>query len=180
MPQQVALICTTERIDGYTDTVANTDLYAVNISTALMTSGTMDIAGVEDLLRPWQWKSLKGGPFEVAVFLQTDPNDITKGSSATGICVAPPPLSAAAQKALADSLTAQLEAAFKLDPNLIAFDNADPGHLPASPDPTIQPWPHLLAHASTFPAPVPQSLNLVLFFRIPTVAANVVAVYAAP
>ena len=40
MTQQVALICTTERIDGYTDNVAKTELYAANISTALMTSGT--------------------------------------------------------------------------------------------------------------------------------------------
>lgn len=180
MPQKVALICTTQRIDGYADTATHTELYAVNISTALMTSDTMTLNGVEDLLRPWNWTPVGSPPLKLTVWLQTNPNDITKGNGIAVTSIAPPPLTDAAKEALTISLTAQLEGAAALSNDLIIFDNTNPGNLPTSSNTAIQPWPHLLAHASTFPAPIPQALNLVLFFRIPTVAANVQMVYVAP
>lgn len=178
MPQKIALICTTERIDGYADTA--TELYAVNISTALMTSDTMALNGVEDLLRPWNWMPVGGPNFKLTVWLQTDPKDVAKGNGITVTSIAPPPLTDAAKQSLTASLTAQLEGAAALSNDLITFDNTDPGNLPTSSNTAFQPWPHLLAHASTFPMPIPQALNLVLFFRIPTLAANVQMVYAAP
>ena len=181
MPKQVALICTTERIDGYADPHAGTELYAVNISTALVQPTDQTLTDVEDLLRPWTWTALGGGPFQITVWLQTDAADITQGQSITVPCLPPPSLeTVAALKALTDSLTAQLEGAAKQGSTFIAFDNANPGNLPTIPGSLFQPWPHLLAHASTFPTPVPQALNLVIFFRVPTLAANVQMVYAAP
>jgi hypothetical protein len=180
MPQKVALICTIQRIDGYADTATNSELYAINISTALMTSDTMALNGVEDLLRPWNWTPVGGPTFKLTVWLQIDPKDITKGNGITVTSITPPPLADAAKETLTASLTAQLEGAAALSNDLITFDNANPGNLPTSSNTAMQPWPHLLGHASTFPAPVPQALNLVLFFRIPTVAANIQMVYAAP
>jgi hypothetical protein len=181
MPKQVALICTTERIDGYADAKAGTELYAVNISTALVQPVDQTLTGVEDLLRPWTWTALGGGPFQFTVWLQTDPADITKGTPVVGTAVPPPALETdAALKSLTDSLTAQLEGAANQSATLIAFDNANPGNLTSIPGSPFQPWPHLLAHASTFPTPVPQALNLVIFFRVPTLAANVQRLYAAP
>jgi hypothetical protein len=181
MPKQVALICTTERIDGYADPHAGTELYAVNISTALVQPTDPTLTGVEDLLRPWTWTPVGGGPFQLTVWLQTDPADITIGHSITIPCLPPPSLeTGAALKALTDSLTAQLEGAANQSTTLIAFDNTNPGNLPSIAGSPFQPWPHLLAHASTYPTPVPQALNLVIFFRVPTLATNVQMVYAAP
>jgi hypothetical protein len=183
MPQQVALICTTERIDGYTDAGTGTDLFAINISTALVAPVLNGLTAVQDLLQPWNWKPAgAAGLLQVTVWSQTDPAEITTGSGATVSCVPSPTLGPGAAKALTDSLSAQLTSAVALDPALLTFDNLNPGTqtLTAAKPSLQQPWPHLLAHASTYPAPVPQALNLVLFFRIPTPARNVVKLYAAP
>jgi len=201
MPKQVALICTIEKIPGYADSTS--DLYALNVSTGLqpLAAGeTFDpaLTGVVDLLQPWKWTAPgAGGSFAVDVWCQTDPSDITKGKHVSGTCLAPPALLNAPQpidgsapvpnprEAAAASLLAELQgaAAAIATGDLVIFDNADPGKLNSSVKDASgrvrQHWPHLLSHASTFPPPVPQALNLVMFFRLPT-DATVRKIYVAP
>ena len=200
MPK-VALICTVEKIPGYADSTS--DLYALNVSTGLqpLAAGeTFDpaLTGVVDLLQPWNWTEPgTSGSFAVDVWCQTDPSDITKGKRVSSTCLAPPALLNAPQPtdgsaplpnprhAVAASLLAELQgaAAAIATGDLVIFNNDDPGKLNSSVKDASgrvrQHWPHLLSHASTFPPPVPQALNLVMFFRLPT-DATVRKIYVAP
>jgi hypothetical protein len=84
----------------------------------------------------------------------------------------------------AAELTQQL-AATSNPANLLLWDPSDPGAGSGSQEnaqgQVIQPWPQLLSHASTYPAPLPHLLNLVVFFTVDATMLNTNDIlYAAP
>jgi hypothetical protein len=189
--EEIAIICNLEELTDYQ--TAQTRTFAANLSVGLTGTAKPGSAVATTLLQPWLW-TVTG----MRLFFQTnaaDPTDVSaahsKSEAATLLAVPPLSSDAAQAAALAKALQARLslEYAATLAASVVAnplfqWQPAAPGSI-ANPQPSgskiQQPWPHVLAHAATFPAPLPHALNLVLFFQVPTAdLVGVVRVQAAP
>src|SRR5260221_3567516 len=133
--------------------------FSVNLSAALV-DGTDQITP-EDVAKflklwAWDWSSL--------AILGIDDKDKTVIFDPDSITLlldqAPAPIDA-----LKDALTLEIGRTIAIDPTLRAFRT----HAPLEEktiDEKTRNWKSFLAHVSTFPAPLPQSLKLCAFFRV--------------
>src|SRR5262249_48205062 len=95
-------------------------------------------------------------------------------------------LTARMQQELQNAIDLTTQSAATPNPvDLLLWDPSDPGASSASQEneqgQVIQPWPGLLSHPSTHPAPLPHLLTLVLFFSVaPTKLKTSDILFAAP
>ena len=171
MPDSIAIVCTVNELaDHATDT---TRLFAANISVGVTVDPTLPLAqSTQNLLSPWLWTL--NGPLQLYVQRGTVP---VPGVTAQAITPFPVNPTDPAYILLTTRMLQELQNAVDLTtqsattPNpvdLLLWNPSDPGASSASQGngqgQVIQPWPLLLSHASTYPAPLPHLLNLVLFF----------------
>ena len=169
MAEKINLICTVEELTDYTGA---TRTFAANISAGMSGNSAPATLLSKALLQPWLW-ALQS----VSLYCQTDLSNPALNKPVTATLMANPPLEPGALKALttrlANEFAATLAATSQSSP-LFNWDPTNPGGSTApvladSSDPQSKqqhPWPNVLAHASTFPAPVPHLLNLVVFFQV--------------
>jgi hypothetical protein len=161
MPNSIAIVCTIEELHDYMDTAAGTRMFALNISSAVNTTVTPPLSDTEsNLLSPWTWTlsgikiapqtgAAMGAVLDAALFSRDFMLTMKD-----------------ARQVLADRMAAILDSK-AVTPRLLLWDPLNPGGVPRSDDaPPEQTWPQIVGHASTYPAPLPHALNLVLFFTL--------------
>jgi hypothetical protein len=187
MAEKINFICTVEELKDYAGT---TRTFAVNISAGMSGDRSPATPLSQALLQPWLW-NLQG----VALYCQTDLTKPALHQPVNATLMLNPTLEAGALTALKTRLSTEFSAtlaAASAQSPLFNWEPTDPGGI-ASPvladagNPQSKqqhPWPNVLAHASTFPAPLPQALNLVVFFQVAasdlTGTVNVVNMLVAP
>ena len=182
MSDSIAIVCTVNELADHA--TCNARLFAANISAGATVGPTLPLSTVtQNLLSPWLWMlDMKAGPMQLYV-----QRGGTAGPAAEAQGLTPFPvtstdpaytlLTARMQLELqnAVSLTEQL-AASSNPANLLLWDPSDPGAGSGSQEnaggAVIQPWPQFLSHASTYPAPLPHLLNLVVFFKVDAATLN--------
>jgi hypothetical protein len=178
MPNPIAIICSLQELYDYatdaipatgtTPAVPATRMFALNISTAVDTTQSGALSADEiNLLSPWTWTitGVQLWPYSAT----------TNGPAIPGtFCTQPAPATSAAVANLTTRLATQLSAAT----TEVVWNPIDPG---AGHADGANSWPHMLAHASTYPAPLPYALNVVVFFTVPASAlASSTNFFAAP
>jgi hypothetical protein len=160
MPNPIAIICSIEELYDYANVIAaNTRMFALNISTGI--DGAAPTAPFDadlPLLCPWHW-NLSG----IQIFQQPAPAHPPRVDTTI--------YAQTIEEDPRKTLQARLESTFTgiaATPSLLFFDRQNPGGTPVGDTPPHQTWPQILAHASTYPAPLPHMLNLVVFFTIDT------------
>lgn len=176
MPDSIAIVCTVNELaDHATDT---TRLFAANISVGATVDPTLPLASsTQKLLSPWLWTlDMASGPLQLYVQRGSVPVPSVTAQAITPFPVNPTDpaymlLTARMQQELQNAIDLTTQLAGTANPvDLLLWDPSDPGANSASQEngqgQVIQPWPSLLSHASTYPAPLPHLLNLVFFFRV--------------
>jgi hypothetical protein len=205
MPNPIAIICSIEELYDYANVIAaNTRMFALNISTGIATNAPIPpFDGDLPLLCPWHWK-LSGirifqqpapahsTPIETTVYPQAISDAARQTLEArlelllTGIPAVPaiPPTPEAPGVPAIPGIPAIPKVPGLFDtPALLVFDPLDPGGVPPVGDaPPQQTWPEILAHASTYPAPLPHTLNLVVFLTVDATKLDpkTTSIFAAP
>ena len=161
MPNSIAIVCTIEELHDYMDTAAGTRMFALNISSAVNTTVTPPLSDTEiNLLSPWTW-TLSG--------IKIAPQTGAAMGTVLDAALLPRDFILAmkdARQVLANRMTAIINSK-AVTPSLLLWDPLNPGGVLRSGDaPPEQTWPQILGHASTYPAPLPHALNLVLFFTL--------------
>jgi hypothetical protein len=171
MNEEIAIICTLAELTDYGTQNDTVRVFAANFSVAEVDArNPSDLAKV--LLQPWQWTL----DATIPVCLMGASGQ--KVVSAT--ILKPPSMAPASTPDAFDTLRVGLNSLFAdvfahADPStaaLFAWSPTDPG-TQANPvkdsanGRIYQPWSHVLAHLSTYAAPLPQNLNLVVFFSVP-------------
>ncbi len=179
MPDSIAIVCTVNELaDHATDT---TRLFAANISVGVTVDPTLPLAqSTQNLLSPWLWTL--NGPLQLCVQRGTSPVPAVTAQAITPFPVNPADpaymlLTTRMQQELQNAVDLTTQLATTPNPvDLLLWNPSDPGASSASQEngqgQVIQPWPLLLSHASTYPAPLPHLLNLVLFFTVDATKLN--------
>ena len=163
MPDTIAIICTLDEIVPHSLGDPNNRHFTFNISVSL----TYDSAGspsVPDVFQPWNWKSVglrvlpskgaSGTKPDGTSFLDTKDTALPSGTT--------PPVVTAVSTALANRFSNTNPPGGQL-----YFRWADQPGVVGPPNPPDENWSRVLAHASTWPAPVPTTLNLSFQVIIP-------------
>src|SRR5882672_3530514 len=170
----VRIFCHVERLGPLYD--AGWVHFSLNLSAAFDT-GTNPVTAddVREYLMLWKWD------WSQLAILGIDDQNKTVVFAPSDVTLlldqAPPPLAS-----LDPALTSEMEDAILIDSTLKAFQS-DSAFEGKSVDEKTRNWKGFLAHVSTFPAPLPQSLKLCVFFRVSQKAidaAKVTEIVAAP
>jgi hypothetical protein len=187
MSEDIAIICTVAELPDYGAPNDTVRVFTANFSVA-MTGAAPPSPLAQVFLQPWLWK------LDPTITLYVQPLGNPKSGRPLTANILPVPDMVAAPNPVPPPNPPALPDAFKLlgnglsalftdtlahsDPQaapLFAWTPSSPGTPPAQPvrDPVThriyQPWTHVLAHASTYGAPLSQRLNLVVFFSMPKV-----------
>jgi len=166
MPDTIAIICTLDEIVPHSLGDPHNRHFTFNISVSL----TNDSAGsppVPDVFQPWKWKNVglrilpskgaSGTKPDGTSFLDTTDTALPHGTT--------PPVVTAVSTALSSRFTNANPPGGQL-----YFRWADQPGIVGPPNPPDENWSRVLAHASTWPAPVPTALNLSFHVIIPLTA----------
>jgi hypothetical protein len=165
MPTQIAIICTINELRPYSLAAAASNppvrYFSLNLSIAL--TGDAGGAPVDAIFQPWLWGSNN-------ITLNAYADNGATGSAPNGNAVTAtllPPSATTLATGSRDAIIARLNWTYThppADPNYFYWADK-PG---AQQDvPSGQNWSRLLAHASTYTAPIPHSLNLTFLFTVP-------------
>ena len=166
MPDTIAIICTLDEIVPHSLGDPKNRHFTFNISVSL----TNDSAGsppVPEVFQPWNWKSvgLRILPSKGASGTKPDGTSFLDTNDAGLPAGATPPVVIAVTTALTKRFTNANPPGGRL-----YFLWADQPGIVGPPNPPDENWSRVLAHASTFPAPVPTALNLSFHVIIPLTA----------
>jgi hypothetical protein len=173
MPDTIAIICTLDEIVPHSLGDANNRHFSLNISVSLTNDSTGNPPS-PDVFQPWKWTN---------VSLRILPSKGASGTTPDGTSF----LDAIAAPAVPAAISGRLQDRFA-DPNppggQLYFRWADqPGVAgPAGVTPPDENWSRVVAHASTWPAPVPSNLNLSFHVTIPrtSLTADITRLFIAP
>jgi hypothetical protein len=179
MPDSIAIVCTVNELADHA--TATTRLFAANISAGVTVNPALPLAqSTQNLLSPWLWTL--NGPLQLYVQRGTAPVAGVTAQAITPFPVNPTDpaymlLTARMKQELQNAVDLTTQLATTPNPvDLLLWNPSDPGASSASQEngqgQAIQPWPLLLSHASTYPAPLPHLLNLVLFFTLDATLLN--------
>jgi len=191
MSDSIAIVCTVNELADHA--TATKRLFAANISAGVTGTPTLPLTtATENLLSPWLWAfDMTAGLVQLYVQRGGAPGPAVP---AVGLTPFPVVKTDPAYILLTTRMHDELQNAAELTQqlaatsnpaNLLLWDPSDPGAGSGSQEnaqgQVIQPWPQLLSHASTYPAPLPHLLNLVVFFTVDATMLNTNDIlYAAP
>jgi len=178
----IAIICSIDEIVPYSlgDQPNNLRHFSLNLSVSFTNDSAGGVPASPNVFMPWRWTLNRLKFLASTGAAGTAP----AGTPAVPVIVNPVPLPVPA------AVQGTLEARFA-DPNppdppnprYYCWSDQPGGQAPAgAPAPPLENWSRVLAHASTWPAPVPPALNLSFHFTIPSDQLNAPAqrLFAAP
>jgi hypothetical protein len=151
----IAIICSVERLFGSYGQLSNAAYFGMNLSAALVGQETDVTEANKVFLNPWSWNIIG---LKAWVGTAADPNQ----GQPVVLQLVPP-----GQIQNRDLIIQALLSERSQGPSSYLFSEG-----PESPSFETKTWHSLLAHASTYPAPVPQALNLALHFSIANLPAT--------
>lgn len=171
MPDTIAIICTLDEIVPHSLGDANNRHFSLNLSVALTNDSTGNPTS-PDVFQPWKWTN---------VSLRILPSKGASGTKPDGTsfldAIAAPVVPAAISGALGNRFSNPNPPG-----NQLYFRWADQPGVAGPPNPPDENWSRVLAHASTWPAPVPSTLNLSFHVIIPltSLTADITRLFIAP
>jgi len=142
MPDTIAIICTLDEIIPHSLGETNgTRHFSLNLSVSLTNDSVGGVPASVEIFQPWKWRN---------VGLKVLATNGTDGAVPVAFAVTAP--------AALPSVSGALEVRFA-NPDPLYFRWADQPGVAGIPGPDEN-WSRVLAHASTWPAPVPANLNL--------------------
>jgi len=163
MPTAIAIICTLDELIPYSVADLTTRYFSINLSMGLTGTPALPSAAAARILQPW---NLTFGshlsPLPFTVYADSGASGATPSGGTVPFTVVSPPVQPVQQ--VVARLNSRFNAAVTAN-DTGYFDWADQPGLsgPVAPG---ENWSRLLAHASTYTAPVPQSLKLAFLIKI--------------
>ena len=164
MPTTIAIICTLDEVIPYSLADAANRYFSLNLSVALRGDAVLPAGAVANLLQPWKLKfGTDVSPLLPSVYVDAGAAGSVPSGKKIDCTVVSPATPAVTQ--VTTRLGNRFQAA--IDANNLAYFNWDDDPNATSPPATFEEnWSRLVAHASTYTAPVPHSLNLAVVFKV--------------
>jgi hypothetical protein len=164
MPTTIAIICTLDEVIPYSLADGASRYFSVNLSVAMQNATALPTGAVANLLQPWTLKlGTSAAPFLPTVYADAGAAGTAPSGALVNCTVVAPSTFSVLQ--VTTRLGDRFQAAIAQN-NLAYFNWDDDPNAAQAPGNFIENWSRILAHASTYTAPVPHSLNLAFLFKV--------------